>query len=54
MPDYKKMYFHLFNSLTDILTALNQDDSDTAIELIKKAQCEAEDMYLTYEKSDPL
>lgn len=39
MPNYKKMYFHLFNRITDI------------IEELKKIQIEGEDMYLdTYDE----
>ena len=35
MPDYKKMYFKLFNSVTD------------AIEILQKAQIETEEIYIT-------
>lgn len=35
MPDYKAMYFDLFNSVTD------------AIEILSKAQKRAEEMYIT-------
>ncbi len=34
MPNYKKMYFKLFNDVTD------------AIELLKKAQIDAEEEYI--------
>ena len=34
MPDYKKMYFELFNKITDI------------IEELKEVQKEAEEMYM--------
>ncbi len=34
MPDYEKLYFQMFNSLTD------------AIELLKKAQRDAEEAYI--------
>ena len=38
MPDYKKMYLTLFNSVTD------------AIEILKKAQQKTEEIYIeTYE-----
>ncbi len=35
MPDYKAMYFKLFNSVTD------------AIDILQKAQLEAENAYMT-------
>ncbi len=39
MEDYKKMYLHLFNETTK------------AIEILKKAQCECEDMFINFEES---
>lgn len=35
LPDYEKMYYTLFNSITDV------------IEILKKAQSEAEQYYLS-------
>ena len=46
MPDYKKMYFHLFNTMTDILTALEENNIDTAKQLIQQAQCDTEELYI--------
>ncbi len=40
MPDYKKMYFALFNELTD------------AIERLKEAQKRCEELYIFYEGDD--
>ena len=40
MPDYKTMYFKLFNSVTD------------AIDTLTEAQKEAEEMYLTSSENE--
>lgn len=41
MPDYKSMYFTLFNSVTD------------AIERLKQTQVETEEMYIESEDDTP-
>ncbi len=38
MPEYEKMYFELFNKITD------------AIELLKKAQKDAEENFIAHEQ----
>lgn len=43
---YKKLYFGLFNRLTDVLELLEQQKYDEARELIIKIQQEAEERYL--------
>lgn len=40
MPDYKDLYYKLFNSVTD------------AIESLKQAQLEAEELYITSSEKD--
>ena len=35
MPDYKKLYYELFNKVTDV------------IEELKQIQCQMEEMYIT-------
>ncbi|MDO5479568.1 MAG: hypothetical protein Q4G23_10450 [Clostridia bacterium] len=40
MPDYKKMYTKLFNSVTD------------AIEILKQAQIETEEIYINSSEED--
>ena len=40
MPDYKKMYLELFNSITN------------AIEILKEAQIKSEDMYINSEEEN--
>ena len=47
MADYKTLYFHLFNALTDVLLALEENNVDLAIKQIKNIQCAAEEMYIT-------
>ena len=46
MPSYKKMYFHLFNAITDALQKLNELDYLQAEDILKKAQCWGEDQYI--------
>lgn len=46
MRSYQEMYFHLFNALTDVLEALEANDLPTAMDIIREAQCETEEMYL--------
>ena len=52
MADYKKMYFTLFNKVTDAIILL-EDESDirfekvsVAVELLKNAQIECEEIYI--------
>lgn len=40
MPDYKAMYYKIFNSVTD------------AIEILKKAQLETEEIYIDSSEKD--
>ena len=46
MPDYEKMYYRLFNVLSDIARALENDKILEAYGLIMKAQTDTEAMYL--------
>ena len=45
MPDYKKMYLHLFNAVTDSLAIMCRDSC--AAELLRTAQRECEEMYVS-------
>ena len=45
MPDYEKMYLLLFNSITDALEALEDNDIKKAQLILKRAQITAEDEY---------
>lgn len=52
MVDYKKMYFKLFNAITDALDAiyemhLNRDDNyEKAINILVSVQRETEEIYM--------
>ena len=49
MPDYEKMYHMLFNAITDALEELRGKAPDMATEILKQAQCDAEEMYIKEE-----
>ncbi len=42
---YKKMYLHLFNAVTD---AINEPNHIKRIEIMKQAQIDTEEMYISY------
>ncbi len=44
MDIYKKMYYKLFNAITD---SLQVEDKKVADELLKNAQIETEEMYIS-------
>ena len=46
VPDYKKMYLHLFNAVTDTLTELGRFDYGGATARLKQAQVDCEAFYL--------
>ena len=46
MPPYKKLYFHLFNAITDALEKLSEQDFDQAREILIRAQQWGESMYI--------
>lgn len=41
---YKKMYYHLFNAVTD---AINEPNHIKRIEMLKQAQIDTEEMYIS-------
>lgn len=49
MPDYKTMYLHLFNQITDAISALNALNFGQTQEILKRAQIEAEEQYVSEE-----
>ena len=53
MPDYKNMYFVLFNAITDALTAMGQSNFGTASEILTHAQQKTEKSYIAAEKTAP-
>ena len=46
---YKKMYYRLFNRVTDALNAKTKEESD---EILKNAQIETEEMYISFEDEE--
>lgn len=42
---YKKIYLHLFNAVTD---AINEPNHIKRIEMMKQAQIDTEEMYISY------
>ena len=53
MTDYKRMYLRLFNKITDALTQLGQQNYDTAAQILRSAQKQAEEIYLDSEQEQP-
>ena len=49
MVDYKKLYFSLFAALADATEALEQKETVLALQILIRAQQEAEERYLTEE-----
>ena len=49
MPDYKSLYFQLFNVISDAMDALHNADYGTAEQLLIRAQQEAEEIYINAE-----
>ena len=50
MPDYQKLYVMMFNAATAALAAMERLDIGQAKEILKKAQCAAEELYVTAEE----
>ena len=50
MGDYQKLYTKLFNAATDALEALEQLNVGEAKDLLRRAQQEAEEDYLSSEE----
>ena len=51
MPDYEKMYFRLFNRVTDALAELERLNFGAAAEILKAAQQAGEDSYVEGEET---
>lgn len=52
MPNYKKMYFKLFNSLTDAIEEFKKHNYGNAEEILRKAQRETEQDYIDDAEED--
>ena len=46
MQFYEKMYYTLFNGITDALRLMEQEGYEEAAALLKEAQCKTEEMYI--------
>ncbi len=46
MLSYKKLYHKLFNDITDVIFALEENPSYDVLEKLKQSQIDAEEMYL--------
>ena len=51
MPDYKKMYYILFNAVTDALEQLSHGRPESAEEILRAAQLRTEEMYISANSS---
>lgn len=49
MPEYEKMYYELFNGLTDAIAELEKHNYDNAAEIMKAAQIAAEEIFMNTE-----
>ena len=47
---YQKMYYTLFNAMTDALQAMGEQNYGTAREILEKAQQAAEEIFLDAEE----
>ena len=46
MPDFEKMYFLLFNAITDALNALQTPNVGLAALILQRAQAQTEELYI--------
>ena len=47
MLSYKKLYFMLFNFVTDGINALENFDGVKALQILKQAQIDCEELYIS-------
>ena len=47
IPDYERMYSALFNAITDALAQLEEQNYGISAEILRRAQREAEERYIT-------
>ena len=52
MPEYEMMYFHLFNRVTDALREMEKQNYGNAAEILKEAQQEAEEVYVSTDSEE--
>ena len=51
MLSYKKLYLKLFNSVTDGINALENFDGVKALQILKQAQIDCEELYISSQES---
>lgn len=44
--DYKKLYYLMFNAVTDAVRLLDDKNTEQARERLAEAQCKAEEIYI--------
>ena len=49
MPNYEKLYFTLFNSLTDAIEEMERQNYGNAVAILQAAQQQAEELYMDQE-----
>ena len=49
MANYKKMYYSLFNSITDALNEMGHNNYRLAEQTLKRAQSESEELFIQTE-----
>lgn len=52
MENYKKMYFGLFNAVSDAIIAIEEQNYGTAKRILVQAQLAAEELYLSGENNE--
>ena len=52
MEIYKKMYYRLFNGITDALTEMERQNYGAAAEILRQSQIDSEEIYLDAEDED--
>lgn len=53
MPPFDKMYYHLFNAVTNAERELEKGNIENAMEILKRAQIQTEKIYAE-EKEEPV
>lgn len=48
MDEYKRLYYFLFNAITDALEAMDAGYAPEATEMLKDSRREAEEMYIQW------
>ena len=49
---YKRLYYHLFNQISDAIGALNENNCKDAMNILIFAQQESEEFYMEYTRKN--